>query len=94
MMYSYMLSHTNVPNIVVAHKQVEVEMADGSSPSCKFTDLCREFMMLTTRDQEGGKPQFLFDAVIPFRSGICAESAVITYRTDNKEVAELIAKIK
>jgi hypothetical protein len=40
MMYSLMLSHTQIPNISVVHKQVKVEMEDGSKPLHKFTDLC------------------------------------------------------
>jgi hypothetical protein len=39
-MYYFMLSHTQIQNILVVHKQVEVEMADGSEPLHKFTDLC------------------------------------------------------
>jgi hypothetical protein len=54
----------------VVHKQVEVEMADGSAPPHKFTDLYCEFMMLTGRALEGDKVVFLFDAVIPIMSGI------------------------
>ncbi len=69
-MYSYMLAHTLVPNIGVIHKQVEVEMADGSAHPHKFTNLCHEFMMLTRRASEGDKVVFLFDAVIPIVSGI------------------------
>jgi hypothetical protein len=93
-MYLYMLAHTLVPNIAVVHKQVEVEMADGSAPPHKFTDLCCEFMMLTGRASEGDKVVFLFDVVIPIVSGIRAGSAVVTYRMDNKEAATLITKIK
>jgi hypothetical protein len=40
MMYSFMLSHTQIPNISVVHKQVKVETGDGSKPLHKFTDLC------------------------------------------------------
>jgi hypothetical protein len=93
-MYLYMLTHTLVPNIAVIHKQIEVEMADGNAPPHKFTHLCCEFMMLTGKALEGDKVVFLFDAVIPIVSGIQASSAVVTYRTDNKEVAILITKIK
>ena len=93
-MYSYLLSHTHIPNIAVVHKQVEVEMANGSTPPHKFTDLCREFMLLTSSTSAEGKPAYLFDAVIPILSGLRAGSAVVTYRTDNKEAAELINKIK
>jgi hypothetical protein len=63
-MYSFMLSHTQSPNISVIHKQVEVEMEDGSKLLHKFTDLCWEFMLLTGRATEGAKELFLFDAVI------------------------------
>jgi hypothetical protein len=93
-MCSYLLSHTHIPNIAVVHKQVEVEMADGSTPPHKFTDLCREFMLLTSSTLAEGKPAYLFDAVIPILSGLRAGSAVVTYRMDNKEAAELINKIK
>jgi hypothetical protein len=93
-MHLHMLAHTLVPNIAVVHKQVEVEMADGSAPPHKFTNLCHEFMMLTGRASEGGREVFLFDAVIPIVSGIQAGSAVVMYRMDNKEAAILIMKIK
>ncbi len=39
-MYLFMLSHTQIPNTSVFHKQVKVEMEDGSKPPHKFTDLC------------------------------------------------------
>jgi hypothetical protein len=55
MMYSFMLSHTQIPYIFVVHKQVEVEMENGSKPLHKFTDLCWEFMLLTGRATEGAK---------------------------------------
>ena len=93
-MYLYYLSHTYLPNIAVVHKQVKVEMADGSKPLHKFTDLCREFMMLTLSTSSEAKPAYLFDAVILILSGIWTGSAVVTYRTDNKEVVDLINKIK
>jgi hypothetical protein len=38
MMYSYLLSHAHIANIAVVYKQVEVEMADSSAPTHKFTD--------------------------------------------------------
>jgi hypothetical protein len=38
-MYSYMLSHIQIPSISVVHKQDEVEMEDGSKPLHNFTDL-------------------------------------------------------
>jgi hypothetical protein len=41
-MYLYMLSHTVASNISEVHKQVKIEMADGSKPPHKFTitNLC------------------------------------------------------
>ncbi len=78
----------------VVHKQVKVEMANGSAPLHKFTNLCCEFMMLTKRVLERDKVVFLFDVVIPIVSGIQAGSAVVTYRSDNKEAAILFMKIK
>ncbi len=92
-MYSFMLHHTH-PNISVVHKQVEVEMEDGSKPLQKFTDLCQEFMLLTARAIEGIKELFLLDAVIPIVSWIRACSTVVTCWTDNKEAGILITKIK
>ncbi len=70
MAYSFMLSHTQSPNISVVHKQVKVEMKDWSKPLHKFIDLCQEFMLLTAKLTEGTKELFLFDAVIPIVSGI------------------------
>jgi hypothetical protein len=55
MMYLIMLHHTQILNISVVHKQVKVEMEDGSKPLQKFTDLCQEFMLLTARAIEGIK---------------------------------------
>ncbi len=43
-MYLNNLAHKVVPNIETIHKRVEIEMADGSPPPHKFTDLCQEFM--------------------------------------------------
>jgi hypothetical protein len=37
--YTYMMANTMVSNIIIVHKQVEIEMADGSNPPHKFTDL-------------------------------------------------------
>jgi hypothetical protein len=50
-------------------------------------------MLLTARATEGVKELFLFDAVIPIVSGIWASSAVLTYRTDNKEAGIHITKL-
>jgi hypothetical protein len=40
-MYLEHLAHKIVPNIEVVHKRVEVQMANGSAPLHKYTDLCR-----------------------------------------------------
>jgi hypothetical protein len=94
-MYSSMISHTQIPNISVVHKQVKVDMEDRSKSLHKFTDLCQLFMLLTARATEGTKELFLvFDVVIPIVLGIWAGRAVVTYRTDNKEAGILITKIK
>jgi hypothetical protein len=82
MMYSFMLSNTQIPDISVVHKQVKVEMEDGSKPLHKFT-----------RETEGAKELFLFDVVTPTVLGIWASSTVVFYRTDNKEAGILITKI-
>ncbi len=64
-------------------------MEDGSEPKHKFADLCREVMWLTDNLKHP-----LFDAIIPVESGFNKGSAIITYRTDNKEAAALVKKIK
>jgi hypothetical protein len=92
-MYLHMLSHTVVPNIAIIHKQIKIEMAGGSKPLHKLADLCQEFMWLTAKTLDGTTLP-LFDAVIPIVSGIQRGSAVVTYRTDNKEAAILIKKIR
>ncbi len=93
-MYLYIIAHTLVPNIADVYKQVKVEIAKGSAPPHKFTNLCREFMKLTGRASEGDKVVFLFDAMIPIMSGIQAGSTVVTYWMDNREAVILITKIK
>jgi hypothetical protein len=90
--HAYMTSSSILPHVVTVHKQVEIEMEDGSKPPHKFTDLCREVMWLTSSSADG-PPVPLFDAIIPIVSGQQNGSATVTYRTDNKEAAELICKI-
>jgi hypothetical protein len=44
--YAYHLSSAVISDVATVHKQVEVEMEDGSRPPYKFTDLLREAMAL------------------------------------------------
>ena len=74
-----------LPTIQTVHKHVEVEMADGSKPPHKFTDLCHEVMSLQSFTP-AEPPVFLFDAIIPILSGVQNGSATVTYRVDNREV--------
>jgi hypothetical protein len=90
--HAYMTSSSTLPHVITVHKQVEMEMEDGSKPPHKFTNLCREVMGLTSPTADG-PPVPLFDAIIPIVSGQQNGSATITYRTDNKAAAELIRKI-
>ncbi len=92
-MYLNYLAHTVIPNIQTNHKQVEIEMANGSKPPHKFTDLCWEFMWLTFTAVDCTEFP-LFDVVMPIVSGVQSGSAVVTYKTDNKEATILIRKIK
>ncbi len=78
MMYPNFLAHTVIPYIETDNKQVEIEMADGSSPQHKFTDLCWEFMWLTLTTADGIEI-LCFDVVMPIVSGIHSGSAVVTY---------------
>ncbi len=69
-MYSYMITSTVFPNIVTIHKRVEVEMADGSKPPQKFTDLCQKIMILST---EGTQPHIfmlLYQSPQGIRAGV------------------------
>jgi hypothetical protein len=68
-------------------------MADGSKPLHKFTDLCWEFMWLTSMSTDGTESP-LYNVVMLIVSGIQSGSSVVMYRTDNKEAAVLIKKIK
>ena len=67
-------------------------MEDGSKTPHKFTNLCQEVMWLTSPAADGPLIP-LFDAIIQIVSGQQNGSATVTYRTDNKEAAELIRKI-
>ena len=58
-MYAYTITQVVLPNIVTVHKKVEIEMADGSKPLHKFTDLCREFMLLDAPTADGTVPPCL-----------------------------------
>ncbi len=92
-MYLDFLAHTIIPNIETVHLRVEIEMADGSPPQHKFTNLCWEFMWLTSTVADGTEVP-LFDVVMPIVLGIQSGSAVVTYRTDNKEAAIFVRTIK
>jgi hypothetical protein len=91
-MYLDNLAHMVVPNSEIVHKHIEIEMADGSTPKHKFTDLSQEFMWLSLPNADGIKVP-LFDIVIAIVSGIQSGSAVVTYRNDNWEAVILIRKI-
>ena len=82
-----------LPHIQTVHKQVEVEMADGSKPPHKFTDLCREVMYMES-SVPTDSPVFLFDAIIPIVSGMQNGSATVTFREDNAEAHALLKKIR
>jgi hypothetical protein len=43
---------------------------------------------------EGESPKFLFDAIVPIVSSHQQGYAIVTYRTDNKEAAALVKKIR
>jgi hypothetical protein len=88
-----MMSHTILPNIATVHKQVDIEMEDKSRSSHKFTHLCRKFMWLKLSHKDE-LSKFLFDAIIPIVPGHQQGCAIVTYRTDNKEVAALVKKIR
>jgi hypothetical protein len=92
-MYMDSISHMVLPYIAVVHKQVEVQMADSSRPSIKFTDLSREFMSLSATNEDGTSIP-MFDAIMPLTIGMHCGSAVVTYRHDNREAAILIRKIR
>ncbi len=87
-----MTSSSTLPHAITVHKRVKIEMEDGSKYPHKFTDFCREVMWLTSTAADG-PPVPLFDAIIPIVSGQQNSSATVTYRTNNKETAELNCKI-
>ncbi len=91
--HAYMMSHTVLPNIFTVHKHVEINMEDKSRPPHKFIDLCRKFMWLKL-PHKGETINFLFDVIIPIVSGHQQECAIVAYRTDNKEAAALVKKIR
>ena len=54
--HAFMVTFSDLPDITCLHKRVEVEMADGTLPAHKFTNLCREVMMLVgTGGEDRGK---------------------------------------
>ena len=84
-MYMDSISHMFIPYVAVVHKQVEVQMADASRPSIKFTDLSREFMSLSATNEEGQLIP-MFDVIMPLTIGMHCGSAMVTYRHDNREL--------
>ena len=92
-MYQDSISHMIIPYVAVVHKRVEVQMADSSRAPIKFTDLSREFMLLTSTN-ENGELIPMFDVIMPLTAGIHCGSAVVTFRHDNREAAILIRKIR
>jgi hypothetical protein len=92
-MYLNFLAHKTIPNIEMVNKRVKIEMANESPPQHKFTNLCWEFMWLTSMAEDGTETPLL-DVVMPYVSGIKIGRAVVTYRTDNKKAAILVKKIK
>jgi hypothetical protein len=91
--YVYSLSSAIILDVVMVHKHVEVEMADGSKASYKYTDLLREAMALkVTRNDGENCPAF--DVMIPVLSGLHCGSAVLTYRTDSIQYGALARSIK
>jgi hypothetical protein len=93
-MHALLMTRTDLPHIACLHKRVEVEMADGSDPAHKFTDLGREVMMLAGARDMNGAEKPLFHAIIPICSGPKQGSADITHRTDNTKAAALIHKMQ
>ena len=77
------------PYIQTIHKHVEVEMADGSKPPHKFTDLCHKVMSLQS-STPAEPPVFLFNAITPIVSGVQNGSATVSYLVDNREAQDLL----
>jgi hypothetical protein len=92
-MYMDNLAHMILPYIETFHKQVEIEMADGSKPKHKFINLSREFMWLSSTDANGKEVPF-FDVIVPIVPGMQSGSAVVIYRNDSNEATILIRKIR
>jgi hypothetical protein len=88
-----MLACAMISNIVTVHKRVKIDMADGSNPPHKFTDLRWKYMWLTASSSDDTVVP-LFDVVIPFLSRQWSGGAVATYHSDNEQAVELIKKIK
>jgi hypothetical protein len=76
--HAYMISSTILSHVITIHKQVKIEMEDGSKPPHKFTNFCREVMWPTSPAVDG-PPVPLFDAIIPIVSGQQNGSATVTY---------------
>ncbi len=91
--YAYHLSSAVILNVAMVHKQIEVEMEDGSRPSYKFTDLLRVAIALMVMGNDGTS-QPAFDAMILALSGLHCGCAVLTYRTNSKQSAALARSIR
>jgi hypothetical protein len=91
--YSYNLSSVVLAGIATVHKQVKVNMSDGSPPPYKFTNLCREAMSLKVTDKDG-VISLAVDAIIPILSGLYSGGATLMYHTDSIMSAALAQKIK
>jgi hypothetical protein len=64
-----------------------------ADPPHKFTDLCHEFIWLKSL-HEDESPIFLLDAIILIVSRHQQGCVIATYRTDNKEAAAQVKKIR
>jgi hypothetical protein len=80
------------PHITCTHKRVEIKMEGRTEPARKFTDLCREVMMLMGKGIDGVE-KHLFDAFVLIASGPHQVSASITFRTDNTMVVLMVRKM-
>ena len=87
--HAFYTAFTIIPSIVCVHKSVEIQVEDGMVDEHKYTDICREVQWLLCSQN---KP--LFDAITPIESGYHTGSAMLTYRSDNKEAAILARKIR
>ena len=68
-------------------------MEDGSTPPHKFTNPCREVMGLKVTEKDGTS-SFVFDAIIPIRSGLHSGGTIISYHTDSILSAALAQNIR